>query len=689
MRKTAAVLATVTVFIVIFALSAFASRSDFTISPDGTLTGYSGAGGSVIIPSDVTAIAPGVFTSGSVSSITVLNPDCSISEGAVAGGTTLYVFPYSVAEQSASEKGYSYELIYSTPSVKLTIKYVRQDGSEAASTVVRDITVYSAYDIPSPAVNGYTPDIERVKGSVEDYDVEVTVTYTKNADPTPPGWHIDGNHIRYYDASQGGFVASRTVYIDGADRTFDGNGYLVGNNNTVDVNGSTYYLINNVICYGAVRIGDGIFFFDESGKMVKGKDVGGNSYDSSGRLTKNGEIVNISDVQYYLQGNKLYSGFVIHNNGSETNIYYFGDDYAKKTNTVVDGCTFDASGKLSSVSADLLECEYETTRTYNKREQKPEVKVTLKGIQLIEGVHYTVDYADNIGPGDARIIITGMGPVKGEKELVFSIEGKETFTLTIRYQNSRGYEMSEPYTAELAPGEHYSVVSPDIKGYKPDKKKVEGNITDSDVTVIVTYLSGNEAGNAGETDGSDTASETDVETDSGKDGQDEQKTRLTYSYNYKLFFTVAGIATAAVAVTVFLIIWFSKKRRNPPTDPSEPDEGGEDGGPDLPEYPDDGVSLGDTITGLPIVGAGTKAPASENDEVVIEYGSETEAEAEAEAEADDGSRTMRFDLHEIEIDDFDENSASSDFADFYEPSVEDEITIEEIKKPKRYRFRFK
>jgi hypothetical protein len=51
---------------------------------------------------------------------------------------------------------------------------------------------------------------------------------------------------------------------------------------------------------------------------------------------------------------------------------------------------------------------------------------------------------------------------------------------------------------------------------------------------------------------------------------------------------------------------------------------------------------------------------------------------------------MKFDLHEIEIDDFEENSSSSDFMDLNEFSLVD-TPPEQIsdRTPKRYRFRTK
>ncbi|MBR7033298.1 MAG: MucBP domain-containing protein, partial [Clostridia bacterium] len=573
MKKTAVILAISFAVCLILASGVFASRSDFVISADGTLTAYNGAGGDVTVPEDVTSISSGAFGS-NVSSVTVLNPGCVISGGAIAAGVPIRGYPESTASQYAKANGSVFSEIYDKPTVTLRITYQYQDGSEASPQVVKDVGVYSDYDVASPSVSGYTPDLARVKGTVDDYDVSVVVTYSKNADPIPTGWKIEGNHIRFYDASVGGYIRSASRNIDGVDRSFDGDGNLIGSSSTVTVNGSTYYLLNNVICYGYVKIGDGIFYFDSDGKMVKGQTVEGKSFDSEGRMSMPGNLIELAGLTYYLDGNRLKSGFLMIGN----DIYCFGDNYAMKTGVTFEGCTFDASGHLSSVNADQLECKSEETRTYNKQEQRPQVEVYLKGLKLVENVHYSVDYADNIDPGEGKIIINGIGAIIGSAELSFEIVGKATYTLTIRYQNSRGYEMHEPHTEELEGGAHYKVSSPEIEGYKPDKESVEGDIEDSDVTVIVTYSSEKEDESETDPEGTETTDESassetgsDTERDAGSKDPDEQKTRRVYSYNFKLFFTVAGISTLVVAIAIFLIVWLNKRRKNPPVPPEDDD----------------------------------------------------------------------------------------------------------------------
>ena len=654
MKKTAAVLAITFAICLLLGLGVFASRSDFVIE-GGVLKGYNGGYGDVIVPEDVYSIDPGVFPLGSVSSVTVLNSGCNITSGAIASGVPIHGYAGSTAETYAADVLSEFTQITGKPMVTVTINYLKQDGSAASESFEKQLGVYSEDYIMSPAVAGYTPDIPTVHVVTEDSNVVIVVTYTKNVDPETTGWKIDGTHIRFYDSAAGGYLTSVTKSIDGVERTFDENGFLVGSGSTVTVNGSTYYLLYNVICYGSVRIGDGIYYFDAEGKMVKGQTVDGNSYDAEGRLTIPGQLIALDGSTYFLSGNSLYTGFL----QLGEDIYCFGDDdYAMKVGVTADGCTFDAEGRLSSVSANQLEFTYDETRTYNKLEQKPPVEVFLKGVKLTENVHYTVEYADNINPGEGKIIITGMGPVLGSVEKTFEIVGKETFTLTVRYQNARGYEMHEPYVAELEGGAHYSVNSPEINGYKPDQDKVEGDIRGEDVTVIVTYVSekdGETETEPVETEPTETERQTEQENEDNK--QDEQKTKRIYKYDFKLFFTVAAIATLVVAIAIFLIVWFGKKRRNPPAAPDEDD-------------PDDGS--GDEGPVDPIVGA---VP---------------EEADEDSGETADKSKTMKFDLNEIELEDFEEAKPVSDFVDLYEFSLGDAPEAHKAPAtPKRYHFRKK
>ena len=64
----------------------------------------------------------------------------------------------------------------------------------------------------------------------------------------------------------------------------------------------------------------------------------------------------------------------------------------------------------------------------------------------------------------------------------------EEYTLTILYKYQDGTEAAETYTEVLHFGDEYSVESPTINTYYPNKQKVEGTMPARDVTVTVIYV---------------------------------------------------------------------------------------------------------------------------------------------------------------------------------------------------------
>ena len=72
-----------------------------------------------------------------------------------------------------------------TPSVTyytLTVNYVYADGTTAAPSATRILAAGSSYSVESPAIEGYTPDLTVVAGTLNGNDT-LTVTYTADAVP--------------------------------------------------------------------------------------------------------------------------------------------------------------------------------------------------------------------------------------------------------------------------------------------------------------------------------------------------------------------------------------------------------------------------------------------------------------------------------------------------------------------------
>ena len=57
-----------------------------------------------------------------------------------------------------------------------------ENGATLVSEYITALEKGESYGIASPDVEGYTPDIEKIEGTMEDKDLSFTVTYTKIAD---------------------------------------------------------------------------------------------------------------------------------------------------------------------------------------------------------------------------------------------------------------------------------------------------------------------------------------------------------------------------------------------------------------------------------------------------------------------------------------------------------------------------
>lgn len=69
-----------------------------------------------------------------------------------------------------------------------------------------------------------------------------------------------------------------------------------------------------------------------------------------------------------------------------------------------------------------------------------------------------------------------------------STQSREKKVLTIKYLYAADLSQALPdSTFKFDEGEHYSIVSPELTGYTPDKAKIEGNMPDHDVTDTIRY----------------------------------------------------------------------------------------------------------------------------------------------------------------------------------------------------------
>lgn len=97
-----------------------------------------------------------------------------------------YVYDTTAANKEsgpvAADGSLVLKLYFKLNQFQLTINYVYEDGSEAATSHSSTLTVGNTYSVNSPTINGYTADKTVVSGTMPAENVVETVTYTKRTD---------------------------------------------------------------------------------------------------------------------------------------------------------------------------------------------------------------------------------------------------------------------------------------------------------------------------------------------------------------------------------------------------------------------------------------------------------------------------------------------------------------------------
>lgn len=69
---------------------------------------------------------------------------------------------------------------------QVSVKYLFEDGTEAAPSHQSTLETGTSYEIESPTITDYQPDITKISGTVQDSDVEYVVYYKRIPEPVPP-----------------------------------------------------------------------------------------------------------------------------------------------------------------------------------------------------------------------------------------------------------------------------------------------------------------------------------------------------------------------------------------------------------------------------------------------------------------------------------------------------------------------
>ena len=429
----------------------------------------------------------------------------------------------------------------------LTVMFRYENGDEVSQTKKYYFKAGDSYNITPPQKNGYTPDPETVTGIMENRSITVTVTYKKNPEPQPePGvWTISGRNVRYMER---GKPITGNATIDDVEYQFDGNGNLIYTG-FFTVGGKELYLDGGTITVGYKIINGAWYCFDGNGYKITGA-YDGHTFDISGNIIDEGLTV-VEGRTYLIINNALYQGYYI----SGEDIVYFGDDYAMVTDSVnADGCVFDSNGAvISGINASDLTSYNLKSVPFDGEPCTPEFSVKFKGIVLIKDVHYTVEYSNNDKPGQATATVTGMGPVEGTVKFFFNISKENTKKLTIKYRNEAGMSVADKFEDWFGPDEDYSVVSPKIDGYVPDKEVVEGTMGNENLELVVIY-SKVAASDAEESSAPVADDDPPSDSSTPNDGTSTDNSSKEQGYDWKKFIVVFAVSTVITGGAIALII---------------------------------------------------------------------------------------------------------------------------------------
>ncbi len=229
-------------------------------------------------------------------------------------------------------------------------------------------------------VNSFSPD-----GYITGNNVFITVnsnTYYIVNNTVVTNYHVINNHIYFFGVN--GEMGEDGIY------TFSPDGYIVGDNIFVTVNGDQYYIVNNMIVTNYFVINNHVYYFGPEGKLT---EDGVHQFSSSGYILGNHIFINNT---YYLVDNVIVRNYYIY----ESKIYYFDEN----------GIFQD---KIEDLKISLGQEEF----VYNNTAHKPSVLID----GLVQGTDYTVVYRNNVDAGTAIISITGVGKYSGTAATSFVI----------------------------------------------------------------------------------------------------------------------------------------------------------------------------------------------------------------------------------------------------------------------------
>ena len=331
----------------------------------------------------------------------------------------------------------TYKVVYTPNEYNLTIKYLYEDGSEALPPVSKKVAYKAAYNIPSPSIEGFSSDLSKVSGVMDAKDVSYTVTYTHKPLPLTVTY-------QYKDGSQAAASA------------------------TQNIKPGTTYRVNSPSIVGYVPDIPIV-----SGTMPENE--------VSVTVTYSPKISNLVIDYLYPDGSEA-SPMV-------TKPLEYNQPY-NISSPSVPNCTPD----IPTVSGVMGTEDIHITVTYTKNDCRLTIKYQYKN-----GVSASGTYSKSYKPGDNYSIkspsIKGYTADKAEVSGVmpsYDLTVTVTYspiphTLVVRYVFEDGSEAAPSYSSSVGYNDSFSVPSPAVSGFAPDRSVISGRMGSADATFTVTY----------------------------------------------------------------------------------------------------------------------------------------------------------------------------------------------------------
>ena len=350
----------------------------------------------------------------------------------------------------------------------LTINYVYEDGSEAATTYNEEVANGTTYNVASPEANkkGYHPETETVTGTMPTEDVSVEVKYVAN---TNTAYKVE----HYTENLDGSYKLEKTENLTGTTDT------------EVTASAQTF---------------EG-FTFDET---VEGTVKSGNVAGDGSLTLKLYYTRNSYKVTYKYTGTTPSGASELPREAE----YKYGENVTVAEAATAPGYTFSGWSKENfTMPAEAVEITGSFTTNTDTAYKVEHYKQNLDGTYPTEASE-TENKTD--GTTDTEVTATAKsyegftfdetvegtvksGNVAGDGSLTLKLyytRDSHNVTVTYKYANNEHPAVpvgpdSYKYEAE------YSYTTPEVAGYTADKATVSGTMGTTDVTEEVTYTAKN------------------------------------------------------------------------------------------------------------------------------------------------------------------------------------------------------